>query len=251
MVVNGACQEDWDDVRRLSEEFPEVVPAFGLHPWYVHTRTNQWRENLAAMLDAVPRAVIGEIGIDRWILEQPGHIRGRYVPELAEIEPAPLAVQEEAFVWQLRLAAERGISASIHCLHAWGRLLELLRANPIPNPGFLLHSYGGSAEMIPALAKLGAYFSFPGYFLQERKARQQEVFRSVPLDRLLVETDAPDQLPPPEFRPYTLTGEKGGDLNHPANIEAIYRGLAKIRNEPVEKLAETVAENFARLFGSK
>lgn len=251
MVVNGACEDDWEEVRRLADAFPEVMPAFGLHPWYLHSRTENWRAELARRIDSVPGASVGEIGIDRWILDQPAHIRGRYVPELAAVEPAPLEIQEEVFVWQLRLAAERGVAASIHCLHAWGRLLELLKANPVPKPGFLLHSYGGSAEMIPALVKLGARFSFPGYFLQERKARQQEVFRSVPADRLLVETDAPDQLPPAEFRPHPLAGKKGEELNHPANIEAIYRGLAKVRGEPVEKLAEVVAENFVRLFGMK
>jgi TatD DNase family protein len=251
MVVNGACEEDWGDVRRLADAFPEVMPAFGLHPWYLHSRTEKWRDELVRRIDSAPGASVGEIGIDRWILDQPAHVRGRYVPELAAVEPAPLEVQEEVFVWQLRLAAERGVAASIHCLHAWGRLLELLKANPLPKRGFLLHSYGGPAEMIPALAKLGAYFGFPGYFLQERKGRQQEVFRSVPADRLLVETDAPDQLPPLEFRPHPLAGENGGELNHPANIEAIYRGLAGVRGEPVEELAESVAENFVRLFGTK
>ena len=56
--------------------------------------------------------------------------------------------QEEVFVWQLRLAAERSLPASIHCLEAWGRLLEILRTEARPACGFVLHSFGGPREMI-------------------------------------------------------------------------------------------------------
>src|SRR5206468_3835534 len=119
-----------------------------------------------------------EIGLDRWI------------------ENYDLPLQEEMFVWQLRLAAERNLPVSIHCLQAWGKLLELLQKEPRPACGFVLHSYGGPREMIPPLMKLGAYFSLPGYFAHERKQKQRETFQAVPLDRLLIETDAPDQMLP-------------------------------------------------------
>jgi len=61
--------------------------------------------------------------------------------------------QEEVFAAQLRLAAERDLPASIHCLKTWGRLQELLRDGPLPKRGFLLHSYGGSVEMVEPLAR--------------------------------------------------------------------------------------------------
>jgi TatD DNase family protein len=134
---------------------------------------------------------------------------------------------------------------------------ELLRAGPRPARGFLLHSYGGPAEMVAPLAKLGAYFSFPGYFLHERKARQRETFRHVPLDRLLIETDAPDQLPPEarngecgtrsEFHPLT-DPSTGKPINHPANLAWVYEGLAEFLGEAPETLAARVEENFRRLF---
>ena len=107
-------------------------------------------------------------------------------------------------MWQLRLAAERNLPLSIHCLQAWGPLLDILRAEPRPACGFLLHSYGGAAELVAPLAELGAYFSLPGYFALERKTRQREAFRQVPADRLLIETDAPDQSLPPERVQYPL-----------------------------------------------
>jgi TatD DNase family protein len=232
MVVNGACEADWPQVRGLARRFPVVLPSFGYHPWYLAERTAEWLANLRRFLDDTPGAVIGEIGLDRW------------KPDLA------YEGQEEVFTAQLALAAERNLSASIHCLQAWGRLHELLRAGPRPARGFLLHSYGGPIELVAPLARLGAYFSFPGYFLHERKARQRETFKHVPPDRLLVETDAPDQLPPADRNPHPLTDPATGRaINHPANLRAVYEGLAAFLGEPVGALSARCEENFHRLFG--
>src|SRR5262249_38260287 len=140
---------------------------------------------------------------------------------------------------------------SIHCLQAWGVLFDLLRKNPRPAVGFVLHSYGGPQEMIKPLAALGAYFSLPGYFAEERKARQRETFRHVPADRLLIETDAPDQLLPDYRRRYPLTDTATGKpINHPAELITVYQFAAEVRQESVESLAAQVEENFLRLFGN-
>ena len=231
MVVNGACEEDWPLVQQLAGKFPQVLPSFGYHPWYLHERTAEWQTRLVEFLDATPGSVVGEIGLDRW------------KPNL------PYAGQEEAFVWQLQLAAERNVAASIHCLQAWGRMHELLRATPRPTRGFLLHSYGGPKEMVAPLAKLGAYFSFPGYFMHERKARQREAFAAVPFDRLLIETDAPDQLLPESADSFLLHEASGQRVNHPANLRAVYEFMAQQRGGPGELFAGQVEENFRRLFG--
>jgi TatD DNase family protein len=230
MVVNGSCEEDWPAVAALAAQHPQVLPSFGYHPWYIHERTPLWRESLTRCLDAMPSA-IGEVGLDRW---KPG-----------------LAYdgQEEVFVFQLRLAAERNLPVSIHCLQAWGRLVELLREGPRPARGFLLHSFGGARELVAPLVKLGAYFSFPGYFMHPRKERQRDAFASVPLERLLIETDAPDQLPPEADRTNPLFSGEGQPLNHPANLRRIYEFVARERNLPVETLAGRVEENFHALFG--
>ncbi len=248
MVVNGACESDWPEVERLARCYPDLVrPSFGYHPWYLGERTQEWQATLLRYLETVPGAVVGEIGLDRW---KPG---------------LPYADQEEAFLCQMRLASERGIPASIHCLQAWGRLFELLRAGPRPACGFLLHSYGGPVEMVAPLAKLGAYFSLPGYFAHERKHRQRAAFRAVPRDRLLIETDAPDQsLPRPD--PERAEGQAGGEawgrerhalrsgpaaspINHAANLKAVYEFGACLLGEPLPALADQVEANFLRLFG--
>ena len=232
MVVNGACESDWPQVLQLARENKMVLPSFGYHPWYLRERTPDWLKNLEKFLDEIPSAV-GEIGLDRW------------KPDL------PYAGQEEVFLAQLRLAAAKNLPVSIHCLQAWGRMLEMLQQNSRPARGFVLHSFGGPAEMVPALASLGAYFSFPGYFLHARKIRQRATFQKIPPDRLLVETDAPDQLLPPEKNRHPLAAAGGQPLNHPANLVAVYAGLAELRGEKIESLAACVEENFHRIFGGR
>jgi TatD DNase family protein len=231
MVVNGSSEEDWAVVLDLARKYPEVIPSFGYHPWYVKARTESWQNCLLSYLDKAHGAV-GEIGLDRWIKDY------------------DLQQQEQVFVWQLRVAAERNLPVSIHCLQAWGKLLELLRVEPRPQVGFVLHSFGGSHEMISELAKLGAYFSLPGYFAHERKKRQRDAFLQVPPERLLIETDAPDQLLPPERDLHPLLDSKSGKaINHPANLGVVYQFAAELFEESIEDLAAGVEANFSRLFG--
>lgn len=231
MVVNGSGEEDWPAVLELARRHPFVLPSFGVHPWYVREQSPRWRSVLLEHLAAAPSAV-GETGLDRWV---PDH---------------DLPLQEGFFREQLAIAAERNLPVTIHCLKAWGRLLELLRADPRPRRGFLLHSYGGPVELVEPLAGLGAYFSLSGYFAHERKARQREAFRAVPPDRLLIETDAPDMWPPDPVNRFPLMNPADGrPLNHPANLSAVYDWAARFLGEDPAVFATRVAENFDRLFG--
>ena len=233
MVVNGVAESDWPAVAELARRHPDLIlPSFGWHPWHVHEREDDWLPRLTAWLDQVPGAFVGEIGLDRW---KPG---------------LGYDGQEEVFSAQLALAAARNLPVTIHCLQVWGRLHELLGAAERPARGFVLHSFGGPVELIEPLARLGAWFSFPGHFLHERKARQREAFRHVPPDRLLVETDAPDQLPPDGWNRFPLPAHDGGRaLHHPANLASIHAGLAGILGEPVADLTARVGVNFGRCFG--
>lgn len=220
-VVNGTREEDWARVEALAKRFSWVVPSYGLHPWHVAGRSGDWLKKLRRLLEANPRACVGEIGLDRWM------------------ENPDLLDQEKVFAEQIELAVELKRPVTIHCLKAWGRLEEMLPALPC-----LLHSYGGSVEMVSVFAKRGAYLSFSGYFAQERKAKQREVFKHVPIERLLIETDAPDMLPPEELRV-----EKSWAHNDPRNIARIYEYAAGLFEMPVAEFAGQVEKNFRRLFG--
>lgn len=224
MVVNGTCAQDWPKVAELARRFPGyVLPAFGLHPWFVSARAPDWEQQLARWLEE-PGATIGEIGLDRWKAD------------------LPWADQEEVFLRQLALAAKLNRPVSIHCLKAWGPLCELLERSERPARGFLLHSYSGSSEVARRLLSLGAFFSLSGHL--------REVFRHIPLERVLIETDAPDQLLPEDLRRHMLTDPKTGSLlNHPAHTREVYEAATALLKLPLPALCEQVERNFTALFG--
>jgi TatD DNase family protein len=238
MIVNGTTEADWEIVDQLSKQWTAIIPSYGLHPWYISQRSPNWLEHLKSRL-LQTNALMGEIGLDRWV------------------QPHDFEDQIAVFKAQLELAHQLNRPVTIHCLRAWGALLEILGATKIPTTGFLLHAYGGPIEMVKPFVKLGAYFSFSGYFLHPGKESKLETFRQIPQDRLLVETDAPSMAMPNEFAEFRVKPsavekesemESGDKINHPGNLRAIYRALAKIRDIPESDLIKIVKTNFYRAF---
>lgn len=248
-IVNGTSEADWPQVLALAHAHPTwIAPSLGLHPWHVGNRSTDWLSTLTTALDAHPSAAIGEIGLDRWMTD-----RARPDdPRLAGLRRAPLEEQLDVFTAQLALAASRNRPAAIHCIDAWGALHDALRVAPaLPARGFLLHAYGGPVELIRPFSALGAYFSFNGYFLDERRARQLDTFRHVPPDRLLIETDAPAMPVPQPWRTHKLPPAPDGTaINHPGNLEAAYTALAAFLGEPLPSLTARIENNVLRLFGA-
>ncbi|WCJ58002.1 TatD family hydrolase [Fontisphaera persica] len=227
---NGAEERDWPVVLAQARAHPEIVPCFGLHPWYVSERSPQWLEQLEWHLEAIPSAV-GEIGLDRWK------------------EPRDEAAQEEVFRAQLAVARRRELPVMIHCVRAWGWLMEVLRSEAALPAGFLLHAYGGPVELIQPLAEMGAYFSYGGSTLDERKKLRRETLPQIPRDRLLLETDAPDMPPPPAHCVRALQDAGGRRVNEPANLRPILQGVAALLGMEEEELAEQLWANSRRFLG--
>lgn len=206
-VVNATCEGDWDAVADLAERFPGFVfPAYGIHPWFANTAAEGWEKRLRKRLEDNPQATVGEVGVDGWVAS-PG-----------------MDVQFAVFVKQAAIAADMGRVMTVHCLKAWEEFFRAMdKAETWPEK-FLMHSFGGSIEIAERLMKHdGVMFSFSGYFLQERKARVLEVFRQLPENRILLETDAPEMMPPESFVEFPL----GQDVNHPANLGKISQALAR------------------------
>jgi TatD DNase family protein len=227
-VVNTTCEADWPKLTTLSHRHPDfIIPAFGIHPWKADTATDGWQDRLSSLLDEHPNASLGECGLDRWISKP-------------DIE-----TQRPVFLDHLRIARELDRPLSIHCLKAWQPLLDAFAESP-PPARFLMHSFNGSIETARRLIPLGAYFSFSGYFLSERKSALVDVFRQLPPDRILLETDAPDMRSPETHVTHTL----GDGLNHPANLAAIGRAFAAAIGTRPDALADLTSENARRFFGS-
>ncbi|MSU51060.1 MAG: TatD family deoxyribonuclease [Opitutus sp.] len=253
IAVNGTNEDEWPLVASLCSQPSAqnsqllLLPSYGVHPWDCGQRSPEWQSKLRAAVVADLRAGVGEIGLDRWIIDgvRPDD------PRISGLRVAPLAEQAEVFAWQLDLAAEFNRPASIHATQAYAAALDVLRAaKKLPACGFLMHGYGGPVEMISAFADLGAYFSFNIEALEPRLAARLENFKAIPADRLLVETDAPVKAPARERNRFPLgLAADGSVINHPANIAAAYDALADLRGVPLAALATDVAENFRRLFG--
>lgn len=229
-ICNGTHEGDWETVLEISRRWPQVMPCLGLHPWFVRERSRGWLECLESFLNEGCRG-LGEIGLDRWVRDRD------------EIQ------QEEAFRAQLDLANRLGLPVMIHCLRAWGMLLAVLEEMGPPRAGMVIHAWGGAAEMVRPLVEMGAYCSFAGSVLDPAHKRARAGLAAVPLDRLLVETDAPAMLPPRPFRPAVTIGPEGEVLNEPANLPAIVFGIAELRNIPAVDLARATTRNARRLMG--
>jgi TatD DNase family protein len=231
-VINGSSPADWADVAALAGRDPRNLPSFGLHPWDVPTAPAGWLDELRRVLLAHPAAGVGEMGLDRWI------------------EGFDQVAQEEAFRAQLALAVELDRPLTIHCVRAIGPLMDILRATALPRRGFLLHSWNGPVELVPELARLGAYFSFSAHHLPERKAHLRVQFAvAIPPERILVETDAPALCPAPEYRVHELPASaEGVEQNHPSNLRRNLVELARTMGVTPEQAAARTGANFARLF---
>jgi TatD DNase family protein len=225
-IVNATYEDDWQTVAELAVSEPDfIAPAFGIHPWHAHTASAGWREKLRALLTSHPQASIGECGLDHWIAEP------------------TMEIQRPVFIDQLLLAREMNRPVTIHCLKAWGALFDCFAEAPPPSR-FLMHSFGGSVETARRLIPLGAFFSFSGHFLHPRKSAVLDVFRQLPHDRILLETDAPDMLPPEDIITHPLPDHR----NHPANLPAIGQAIALALGMAAEELAEITRLNARRCF---
>jgi TatD DNase family protein len=223
-VVNGTSEADWDQVLKLCQQHDDMLlPAFGLHPWYVKERSSEWTKRLKHLLEAVPQSSIGECGLDLWM------------------QNADIAEQVKILQVHISLSRELGKTLTIHCLRAWQELWHCLR-DSAPLPPFLLHSFSGPTAMIPSLVKMGAYFSVSGYFLHPRKIKTLQAFAAIPIERILVESDAPDMAPPIEWQGrYHRDG-----YHHPADLPSCVDAIAKLHSLPLDDCAAICWDNTHR-----
>lgn len=209
MLCNATGPGDWESVLALAGKYKGVTPCFGLHPWFLKEGAPGWLEKLEELLLRVPSCV-GEIGLDG----------GK--------NAASPARQAAVFTAQLRLAKKLGRPASLHCVKAWGRMLETIKAEQ-PGP-FMFHSYGGPLEMMPEFTGLGAYFSFSGAIMDGKREKLRRALLAAPADRLLFETESPEPDAP---------GWRAG----PAGITEVVAAAAAALGRPEAELAQLSLEN--------
>lgn len=226
MLVPGVSPGLWERQARVMAECG-AYGAYGIHPFWAHEVTSaDLGAALARLESALAEAevvAVGECGLDR--------LR-------ADRGAASLAWQAELLEHQLRIARRAQLPVILHCVRAHGRLIEILDAlGPLPKGG-VLHAYSGSAELIPRYVEHGMYFGFGGAITKPEFVRGRQSLLRVPADRLLLETDAPDQSPAWSSAP-----------NEPAELARIAQVIAELRGVPLETLASQTTANALGLFG--
>ncbi len=207
---------------RAAALWPELRFATGLHPHAaarfaggVDRLEEQWRLD-SERLGRV--AAVGEIGLD-------------YHYDLS-----PRAAQREVFAAQVDLARRLGMPAVIHTREADEDTLAILRGSGI---GGVFHCFSGDERLAREALELGFHLSFSGILTFPKADGLRAIARSVPAERLLVETDCPYLAPVPHR----------GKRNEPAWVLFTLHALAACRDEPVDRLAGQLEHNFSQLFG--
>lgn len=223
VVVPAIGPAGWGALARLSRETPGVHHGLGIHPQLlpeVDPRDDDRHlADLEAALSRGGAVAVGECGLD--------------APSAGG---APMDRQVAVLRGHLRLARRFSLPVMLHCLKAHGELLALLEAEP-PAAGGVLHSFSGSADQVRPLARLGLHFSFAGPITHERARKPVAAARAVPRDRILLETDAPDQTPRPR---------RG--RNEPAYLPIVAAAVARALDATLAEVDALTSANARSLF---
>ena len=210
----------------LAETYAEVMAAVGFHP---HNVTSVGEPDIAKLdqLAKHPRVVaIGETGLD---------FHRNYSPKEAQLR---------AFEWQLELAVKLDLPVVIHCRQAEREMLPLLRdwvsrhKGRRGQPRGVIHCFNGDFDTAQQYLDMGFFISFGAYIGYPASSKMYDVIRSIPKDRLVMETDSPF-LPPQSRR---------GRRNEPAYLPQVLARLAKIRQVSPEVITIETTRNAHRLF---
>jgi TatD DNase family protein len=217
-LVPGVHPGGWPAIAELALRYPEIAPAFGVHPMHADLITP---DTLAELVRLSPyAAAIGEIGLD-YALATPSR-----------------DIQLSAFRAQLKLAVHAGLPVLIHCRKAFPDLLATLAEESVGRVGGVMHAFSGSLETARDCIRLGLHISLAGSVTYLNAVRPPAVAAGIPLERLLLETDAPDMTPEPHR----------GEVNLPQYLLATATRVAALRGISLRELATASRENAVRLF---
>lgn len=216
----GADLQACRDTVALCNAYGYIYGGVGIHPENALELPDDWLSQIRQMATENKKVVaIGEIGLDyHWL------------------DACPKDRQKEVFIRQLELAKELSMPVVIHDREAHGDTLEMIRTY---RPKGVVHCYSGSAETARELVDLGMYLGFGGVVTFKNARHAVETVKEIPLERLLLETDAPYMAPVP-FR---------GKRNDSSLIAYVAEKIGEIRGVAPQVILEAAKENTKRLFG--
>lgn len=221
LIIPAITQASWSGIKTLCAQHKELHAAYGLHPIYLAEHTDEHLKQLTRLLQEQTEQVVavGECGLDF------------FLPEL------DVPRQTELFIAQLKLAKHFDLPVIVHARRSVDAVLASIRR--VGGLRGVVHSFAGSQQQADQLIANGFYLGAGGTLTYERAQRLRQVLKTVPLECLLLETDAPDQ-PDNQWR---------GQRNTPLRLPVIAKALAELRDCSLEKIAQTTTANALVLFG--
>jgi TatD DNase family protein len=221
-IGTGPGPEKLDAALPFADRHDWIYTTVGIHPHEAKEVTPQHLDQLARLAKHPKVLAWGEIGLDYF------H------------DHSPRDVQQRVFCDQMALAREAKLPIIIHCRDAWSDCLDLLDKIWLPTGlGGILHCFTSTLDDAIRGIHIGFLISFAGNATYPKTQNLRDIAKALPLENLLIETDAPYLAP----QPYR------GKRNEPAYVVEVARTLASVRNLPPEEVAAATAANFRRFFG--
>ena len=207
---------------KLAAEYEGVYAGVGIHPEEAFDMTGRDDDQLAAWTEEKRVVAIGEIGLDYYW----------------EKDPDKRRLQQRIFGRQIDLARQLHLPICVHDREAHGDTLAILKKEAKDVPG-VMHCFSGSYEMARELLKLGWFIGVDGPLTFKNAVKLPEIVKDVPLERLLIETDAPYMAPVP----------MRGKRNEPAFVTYVAQKVAAIKGISLAETARQTTENARELYG--
>ncbi len=217
----GTERKDWNRVLEITRRYPSVYAILGVHPHNAQEIDEHTYSALTRLCQDERVRAYGEIGLD-------------FYRNLS-----PREIQLKRFREQIGLARALRLPIVIHDRDAHQETLEILKSEKAEELGGIIHCFSGDYRMAKECIDMGFAISVPGSITFKNAGPFQEVVRKLPLESLLVETDAPYLTPVP-FR---------GKRNEPSYVRYTAQKVAELKNLPLEKVAEVTTANALRVYG--
>jgi TatD DNase family protein len=204
----------------LAEKYDFIYAAVGIHPHDASEADEKTLQEIRRLAGNSKVVAIGEMGLD-------------YYRDLS-----PRDIQQKVFRQQIKMALELGKPIIVHDRDAHGDIMRILKEEDASKAGGVLHCFSGSLEMAKECLKMGFYISVAGPVTFSNARKLKEIATEIPINRLLIETDAPYLTPEPHR----------GKRNESAFVAYVGECIAALRGIPIEELAKAATENTKRCF---
>jgi len=218
IIVPGVMKSTWQKIKSCCDQYSSLYPCFGLHPYFINKHQPEHLLDLKSWIDSNNPVAVGECGLDFYLKNLDTDLQTLY------------------FEQQLDIALEFNLPVVIHARKSTEAVIKAVKKRK--GLRGMVHSYSGSYEQAIQLIQLGFYLSFGGAITYEKSTRLHKLVQQLPLESILVETDAPDQ-------PVANSTDK---RNEPLFILDVIQRVAELHKTSNDHISAITAKNSSELF---